>query len=73
MVNLDPAAEQYEYEASIDVRELVELDDAMEADDLSFGPNGGLIFCMEYLMQPDGIEWLKVRNWTHEFIFIQLL
>ena len=31
----------------IDVRELVELEDVMEAEDLKLGPNGGLIFCME--------------------------
>ena len=30
-----------------DVRELVELDDVMEAADLQLGPNGGLVFCME--------------------------
>ena len=30
-----------------DVRELVELEDVMEAEDLRLGPNGGLVFCME--------------------------
>ena len=61
VVNLDPAAEEFQYEPSVDVRELVQLEDAMEADDLNYGPNGGLIFCMEYLTQHDGMEWLKVR------------
>ena len=32
---------------TIDVRELVELEDVMEAEDLKLGPNGGLVFCME--------------------------
>ena len=32
---------------SIDVRELVELADVMEAEDMKLGPNGGLVFCME--------------------------
>lgn len=32
-----------------DIRELVELDDVMEADDLKLGPNGGLVFCIEYV------------------------
>jgi len=32
-----------------DIRELVELDDVMDADDLKLGPNGGLIFCLEYV------------------------
>ena len=31
----------------VDVRELVELEDVMEAEDLRLGPNGGLVFCME--------------------------
>lgn len=34
---------------SSDIRELVELDDVMEAEDLKLGPNGGLIFCLEYV------------------------
>ena len=30
-----------------DIRELIEVDDAMDDEALRFGPNGGLIFCME--------------------------
>lgn len=30
-----------------DIRELIQIDDAMEDEDLHFGPNGGLVFCME--------------------------
>jgi len=29
-----------------DIRELISLDDVME--DFGMGPNGGLIYCMEY-------------------------
>lgn len=47
VVNLDPAAEHFDYEPLFDIRQLIELDDAMEDSDLQFGPNGGLIFCME--------------------------
>ena len=47
VVNLDPAAESFAYPVSIDVRELVTLEDVME--EMSLGPNGGLLFCMEYL------------------------
>jgi hypothetical protein len=47
IVNLDPAAEHFDYEPSIDIRELIQLDDTMEDENLNFGPNGGLIFCME--------------------------
>lgn len=33
----------------IDVRELIQVDDAMEDEALRFGPNGGLVYCMEYV------------------------
>ena len=57
VVNLDPAAEHFSYPVSIDIRELVDVDDVMEAEDLRLGPNGGLVFCMEYLVQ--NMDWLK--------------
>lgn len=53
--NLDPAAETFEYEASFDIRDLISLDQVMEQ--MSFGPNGGLVYCMEYLLQNS--DWLK--------------
>jgi hypothetical protein len=33
----------------IDIRDLIEIDDAMDDQALRFGPNGGLVFCMEYV------------------------
>jgi hypothetical protein len=39
MVNLDPAAEHFKYPVTIDVRELISLEDVME--ETEFGPNGG--------------------------------
>ncbi|CAE7605913.1 gpn3 [Symbiodinium sp. KB8] len=54
VVNLDPAAEEFGYEVSFDVRDLISVQDVME--ELEYGPNGGLIFCMEYLL--DNMEWL---------------
>lgn len=47
VVNLDPAAEYFDYEPMADIRELINVDDAMEDEVLKFGPNGGLVFCME--------------------------
>ena len=32
---------------SVDMRDLISVDDVMEDKDLRLGPNGGLIFCME--------------------------
>jgi hypothetical protein len=37
-----------------DIRDLISLDDVQE--ELKYGPNGGLVYCMEYLI--DNIEWL---------------
>jgi GPN-loop GTPase len=56
IVNLDPAAEYFEYPVSADIRDLIEVDDVMDDDSLHFGPNGGLLFCMEYFSQ--NFEWL---------------
>ncbi|XP_078039241.1 GPN-loop GTPase 3 [Augochlora pura] len=59
VVNLDPAAEFFDYEPLVDIRELIQLDDAMEDDELRFGPNGGLVFCMEYLLENSA--WLEEK------------
>ncbi len=52
LVNLDPANETAE--CDIDVRTLVALDEVMER--MNLGPNGALLFCMEYLQ--NNIDWL---------------
>lgn len=57
VVNLDPAAEHFDYQPLIDIRELIHLDDAMSDEELHFGPNGGLVFCIEYLIENQ--EWFK--------------
>ncbi|XP_078176355.1 P-loop containing nucleoside triphosphate hydrolases superfamily protein [Carex rostrata] len=56
IVNLDPAAENFNYPVSMDIRELISLDDAME--ELGLGPNGGLIYCMEHL-EENLDDWLE--------------
>ncbi|RLL98294.1 hypothetical protein CFD26_107714 [Aspergillus turcosus] len=48
-VNLDPAAESFNYEPDLDIRELITLEDVME--EMELGPNGGLIYCFEFLLQ----------------------
>lgn len=47
VVNLDPAAEHFDYQPLVDIRDLITVDDAMDAEELKLGPNGGLVFCME--------------------------
>ena len=49
VINLDPAAEEFSYAPTLDIKELISVDDVMEQ--LGFGPNGALVYCMEYLLQ----------------------
>lgn len=53
--NLDPACEFFDYEAAFDIRDLINLEEVME--DLGYGPNGGLVYCMEFLLE--NLDWLK--------------
>jgi GPN-loop GTPase len=55
VVNLDPANDHASYPAALDVRDLVTLDEVMEAEDL--GPNGGVIYALEELEH--NFEWLE--------------
>jgi GTPase SAR1 family protein len=48
-VNLDPAAEDFAFEPDLDIKDLISLEDVM--DEMSLGPNGGLIYCFEFLME----------------------
>uniref|UniRef100_G3MRC4 GPN-loop GTPase 2 n=1 Tax=Amblyomma maculatum TaxID=34609 RepID=G3MRC4_AMBMU len=63
VVNLDPANDLLPYEAAVNISDLIELRDVM--DSLKLGPNGGLVYCMEYL--ETNLAWLcgqlaKVRG-----------
>ncbi|CAN8001028.1 unnamed protein product [Ixodes pacificus] len=57
IVNLDPAAEYFDYNVAFDIRSLIHVDDVMEDEDLRLGPNGGLVFCLEYLVE--NVDWLR--------------
>ena len=46
LANLDPAAENFEIEPSLDIRNLITLEDVME--ELEYGPNGALVYCFEF-------------------------
>lgn len=67
-VNLDPAAEHFRYEPAVDCRELIDLQDVMEDDELRLGPNGGLVYCMEYLL--DNRDWLveKLGDFEDDYL-----
>ena len=55
VVNLDPAnARALPYAAALDVRDLIAAEEVAERYRL--GPNGSLVFCMEYLER--NVDWL---------------
>uniref|UniRef100_A0AC35GAS3 GPN-loop GTPase 3 n=1 Tax=Panagrolaimus sp. PS1159 TaxID=55785 RepID=A0AC35GAS3_9BILA len=52
VVNLDPASEVFNYNCAFNVRDLISIDDLAEDEDetlSTMGPNGSLVFCMEYI------------------------
>ncbi|KAG6089719.1 hypothetical protein E4U31_003912 [Claviceps sp. LM219 group G6] len=67
-VNLDPAAETFEHTPDLDIKELISLRDAME--EVGLGPNGGLIYCFEFLME--NLDWLTeaLDSLTEEYLII---
>lgn len=68
LFNLDPAAERFEFQPSIDIKELISLEDVME--EMNLGPNGGLIYCFEYLL--DNLDWLddELGQYNDDYIII---
>merc|ERR1719334_3094819 len=55
--NLDPAADHFNYQPVVDIRDLIQVDDVMEDEEMKFGPNGGLVFSMEFLIE--NTDWLE--------------
>ncbi len=55
VANLDPAAEDFGYQLAFDIRDLISVEEVME--ELGLGPNGGLVYCMEYLLS--NLDWLQ--------------
>ncbi|KAI0320231.1 GPN-loop GTPase [Amylostereum chailletii] len=72
LVNLDPAAapDSFEYAPSIDIKDLVSLEDVMS--ELNYGPNGGLVYCFEYLLQ--NMDWLEeeIGEYDDDYLIIDL-
>ena len=67
-INLDPAAEDFVYEPDVDIKDLISLEDVME--ELHLGPNGGLIYCFEFLL--DNLDFLTdpLDSVTDEYLII---
>ncbi|XP_057249292.1 GPN-loop GTPase QQT1 [Beta vulgaris subsp. vulgaris] len=57
VINLDPANDALPYECAVNIEDLVKLSDVM--NEHSLGPNGGLVYCMDYLEK--NIDWLESK------------
>lgn len=72
VINLDPANEDYEeYETILDVgEELVNLKQVMEK--LKLGPNGGLLYCMEYVQEHVDVLVKRIQERSNEMTYLLL-
>ncbi|WCJ29243.1 GPN-loop GTPase QQT1 [Euphorbia peplus] len=57
IINLDPANDSLPYECAVNIVDLIKLSDVMVQH--SLGPNGGLVYCMDYLEK--NIDWLQSK------------
>ncbi|KAM7255981.1 hypothetical protein ACFE04_011722 [Oxalis oulophora] len=63
VINLDPANDSlpypfpFRYDCAVNIEHLIKLSDVMAQHNL--GPNGGLVYCMDYLEK--NIEWLQSK------------
>lgn len=66
IVNLDPAAEATEFEFTVDIKDLISVEDVM--DEMDLGPNGALVFCFEYLL--NNLDWLdeEIGDYNDEYL-----
>ena len=55
MINLDPANDHVPYDCAVNVSDLITLEESM--DELKLGPNGGMMYCMEFLEK--NFDWLE--------------
>ncbi|XP_046749031.1 GPN-loop GTPase 2 [Diprion similis] len=68
VINIDPANENMKYVPSVDISELIKHDEVMTTYRL--GPNGALIYCMEFLEA--NVNWLieKILNLKDYYLII---
>jgi GTPase SAR1 family protein len=71
VANFDPAAEYFTYEPIFDIRDVISVEEVME--ELSLGPNGALLYCMEYVLDHHLDTWLREELETmddDDYLFI---
>lgn len=70
VINLDPANENMLYTPAVDIMELVSVEEVMAT--LNLGPNGALMYCIEYL--EENFDWLlnKLNNVKDSYLIFDL-
>ncbi|KAL8439994.1 hypothetical protein Efla_004782 [Eimeria flavescens] len=68
VVNLDPLNDLLPYKCEIDVMDLIKGEEVMRTQQL--GPNGAMIYCMEYLLE--NVDWLveKLKKYANFYVLI---
>ncbi|KAI9857236.1 MAG: ATP binding protein [Vezdaea acicularis] len=67
-INLDPAASDFRSPPDLDIKDLISLQDVME--ELHLGPNGGLIYCFEFLLENLDFLTDAIDGLTEEYLII---
>jgi GTPase SAR1 family protein len=67
-INLDPAAEDFAFQPDVDIKDLISLQDVME--EMELGPNGGLIYCFEFLLENLDFITDPLENVSEEYLII---
>lgn len=67
-VNLDPAATDFVYQPDVDIKDLISLEDVME--EMGLGPNGGLIYCLEFLLENLDFLTDPLESVSEEYLII---
>lgn len=67
-VNLDPAADRFVVQPDVDIRDLVSLEEVM--DEMGLGPNGGLVYCFEFLLENLDFLTAPLEDVSEEYLII---
>jgi GTPase SAR1 family protein len=62
IINLDPANDRLPYDCTLDIRDVITLEEIMNDEDLKLGPNGGLMHCLEIFQESIDFFIEKIRE-----------
>jgi GTPase SAR1 family protein len=62
IINLDPANDRLPYDCTLDIRDVITLEEIMDDEALRLGPNGGLMHCLEIFQESIDFFIDKIRE-----------